>query len=305
MKKLVFGIAVSVIIFAFKPKDDTKIIHSPPEKMATLNGYTKSEANELVKYCVTTSDRSPKHTQVWFRKEIIEAWYTLLLEDKNRGIKADGIRIYISRTKPSNANPIHLNNGIVITSTLHLKDTVINGKTISIHKDYFNHLESSPLFSLNSINGEISHDKNASNGALLFNTCHCDLPDSCAITEHDIPRSVAEKMVHRFRRIPIIRQGSINSRSEWFNMKMIKDLINEMNISGCDGIRIYFARGIQNDYTKRKAKFVITVTSPKNNNTIHEDVFDCKRHAFINKSGGFDNGELCPDHCDGVTLPEP
>jgi len=326
MKKLLFGIFGVLIIFSFKTQKDlkSKVTNGPIEKFSSLNGFSESEAKILVKYCDSTYDHTPKHTQVWFRREIIEAWYELLKADSARGINTDGIRIYISRKQPSDSTPIHYNNGIVVVSTLYSGLVLEDGVRTKIHTDYFNHPSNVSLFNLSAINGEISHDKNSNNGALLYNTCHCDMTEPCIITsDHDIPRSIAEKMVHRFRGIPIFRTGAINAKAEWFDKDMIRILVAEMQEGKDkgedkdDGVRIYFARGINNDYTKHKSEFVIVPTRPEidpvTGNTIHKDYFDCAHRQHTSQytdktdksAGGMDNGELCPTHCQGVTLPQP
>jgi hypothetical protein len=327
MKKLVFGILGILIILSFKaPKDlKNKVINDPPEKFSTLNGFSEAEAKKLVKYCDSTYDHTPKHTQVWFRREIIEAWYELLKADSCKlGINTDGIRIYISRKQPSDSTPIHSNNGIVVVSTFYSGWVPEDGVKVKRHTDYFNHPSDASLFKLSAINGEISLDRNSNNGALLYNTCRCDVTEPCIIaSDHDIPRSVAEKMVHRFRGIPIFRTGAINAKAEWFDKDMIRILVAEMQEGKDtgedkdDGVRIYFARGINNDYTKHKSEFVIVPTRPEidpaTGRTIHKDYFDCAHRQHISQytdktdksAGGFDNGELCPTHCQGITLPQP
>jgi hypothetical protein len=306
MKKSVFVVLASLIIISFKVPHASMITRqtSPKNIVATLNGFTYAQANDSVTYCVSTKDNTPKNTQVWFRREIVEAWYKLLKADIAWGTTPDGIRIYISRPQATSQNPIHYNNRIVVVSTFS-KDTVINNEKITMHKDYYNHADTDALFKLTSINGKASHDKNANNGALLFNTCHCDTK-LCDPSNHAILRSEAEKMVHHFHSIPIFRNGSINSRAEWFELSVIKTLVDDMKIGNDDGIRIYFARGVVHDYTQRKAKFIIVTTKHDSSNTIQVDDFDCNHPAFMMPtlySDGQDNGELCPTNCYGLTLP--
>lgn len=150
-------------------------------------------------------------------------------------------------------------------------------------------------------------------------------------------------MVHHFHRIIIFRKGSINAKAEWFGMDMIRLLLARMKADNNDGVRIYFARGVANDYTKRVAKFVIVRTSqyvkPNTNDTIHKDYFGCNETAQANIpvkhkkplseldklflreysnrnkmqfenlvqnltvfNGSLDNGEVCPNHCQGAIL---
>ncbi|MDB5017444.1 MAG: hypothetical protein JWQ84_2276 [Mucilaginibacter sp.] len=318
MKKLVLiGILGSLVILSFKDKKNVKntLTKDSLDTISTLNGFSESQANAWVTYCVGTADNNPENTQVWFRKEIIENWNKLLQEDSTRGMKTDGIRIYITRRLASNSTPTHFNNGIVIVSTLYAGDTIENGKKVKIHKDYFNHQKTADLYKLKSINGVVSHDNDSTGGALLYNTCHCDIANPCVISsDHDIPRSIAEKMAQHFHRIIIFRNGSINSRAEWFDKTMIKTIVDRMSedtSKHIDGVRIYFARGVDTGSTNRKTKFVIVTTRQFQINAtdiLHKDYFDCAHPLLLSKTtliSTSDNGELCPDHCDGLTLPQP
>lgn len=313
MKKLFIGMFIVLAMVSFKSqknKINTRYSVSL-DTISTLNGLTESQANARITFCVGTADNGPKNTQVWFRKEIVEAWYTLLQADIQNGIKPDGIRIYIGRSLPSSSSPLHYNNGIVVVSTKYNGFTIDStGKRIAIHADYLTHPKNAALFLMSNTIGEVRHDSDSTSGSLLYNTCNCDGP-ACTTTDHDITRSQAEKMVQHFHRIPIFRRGPINSKAEWFGMDMIEELHKEMQDTKCDGVRIYFARGVDTGYTKRKAKFVFVTTTSQNNGSIHKDYFDCSKHQrpLINKimpfdGGGMDNGELCPDHCDGLAFPQ-
>lgn len=323
MKKLlfllVFLISGAVLIISFKPKSSVKNIAliTPSDTISTLNGFTQSKANGMVTFCVGTTDNRPQNTQVWFRKEIVKAWYSLLQADsiRNKG-KTDGLRIYMARTLPTEADPTHSNNRVVVVSTKFLKDSVEDGRTVKLHGDYFKHLDTNYLYKLKDINGDVSHDKDSTNGALLYNTCNCDVKKPCVISsDHDILRSQAEKMVQHFHRIIILRRGPINSQAEWFDMDMIRILLANMKADSIkkgivhDGIRLYFARGVDDDYTKGYSKFVVVTTvpliRPGTTKVIHEDYFECV-HSISKKErqkilgGSFDNGELCPTNCSGL-----
>ncbi|HVW97894.1 MAG TPA: hypothetical protein VHA56_18130 [Mucilaginibacter sp.] len=312
MKKLTLAIITIFTIIAFKP-DRTFKFHnaiSVKDTISTLNGITIPQANARVTLSVGTADKKPANEQIWFRREVVEAWYSLLLADQKRGIKADGIRIYLSRILATPQNPIHRNNGIIVVSTFS-KDTLIDNKDSIIHKDYFTHLDSNKLFKMADIKGKIYFDNDAVNGAALYDVCNCDITTPCSTSsEHEILRSKAESMVQNFRG-SLFRSGAINSTAEWFDIKMLKYLLTKMEEDkDDDGVRIYFARGIDNDYAKGKVKFVFVTTKPGNTTDTHSDYLDCEHFPLINKisdpfTGPTDNGELCPTHCQGITLPQP
>jgi hypothetical protein len=146
---------------------------------------------------------------------------------------------------------------------------------------------------------------------MLYGICNCDITKRCLTqSTHDIKRSVAETMVQSFKGSPF------NVKSEWFDIKMLENLLTEMHDEQDDGIRIYFARGVTNigrPVDIGKARFVVTTTRSVPNTNIHKDFFDCSHPPLATtikdriKPGGpsQDNGELCPSNCDGVTLPLP
>ncbi|MGZ3873665.1 MAG: hypothetical protein ACXVJD_12155 [Mucilaginibacter sp.] len=348
MKKLLLGLLGTVIILSFKPKMDANIKQpiTSSDTICTLNGYSLAEARRMVAYCNTTKDKVPENTQIWFRREIIDSIYALLKLDRSNTTigPPDGIRIYYARTPPSNEYPLHGNNRVVITSTYYSQPaTTETGEIYLSHTDYFEHPKTAGLFKLKNINGVLTNDKDSTKGCLLYNKCHCDNMSSCSIdTNHDIARSKAEKMARHFHRA-LFRNGEINSKAEWFDTLMVHKLVDSMKAHNADGIRIYFARGTDNDYTKRKAKFIIVETHAVarlgKRDTIHKDFFDCNRPfantykkrktifstldlnffttyslrhnismvtlmSQIAAGGGLDNGELCPNHCQGVTLPQ-
>ena len=343
MKKLflpLFGLIVTIIGESFKSEVNIKNECSISDTV-TLNGFTKAEAVERTRACNTTKDNRPQNTQVWFRREIIDSMSSLLKKDSAKGIRTDGIRIYFSRDLK---RPIHENNELIIVSTCYAGIVPDGQKLYRVHLDYFNDLQSSGLFKLKNITGEISHDKNSKNGALLFNRCHCDTANCEGIDPgHDISRSKGENMVHHFHRIIIFRKGRINARAEWFSMDMIEKLSAYLDKRNMDGVRIYFSRGTDNDETKRVSKFILVPTQQiisSSGDTIHRDFLNCKNIAanipglkkykkqryddeylteyykkqglkslesqkFLDSGGGLDNGELCPNHCPGTTLPQP
>jgi len=329
MKRIGVAIACVLLILAFKSQNVT---HNHKQAAVidsggALNGYSESQANSLVTYCYGTVDNSPVNTQVWFSRKVIEHWYDLLQADSiTKKINSDGIRFYITRRLLSDSNKKHYNNAIVVVSTFYAGDTVKKGVITFKHQDYFDHVNIASPLDKKELQGCVTHYSDSTQGALLYNTCNCDIKTPCIIaSDHTIPRSQAEQMVQHFRRIIIFRNGSINSRAEWFDKGMFKHLINEWKgDTSIDGVRIYFSRGMKKystvtpDSTIGKSKFVMVTTRhykiPNTNNYIHKDYFDCTHGIETGqlmetkrkkgKTGGvYDDGELCPTNCTGATLP--
>jgi hypothetical protein len=282
----------------------------------SLNGVSQANSKTMVQNAVSIIDSTPANTQIWFSRATVDSVYSLLRADSSGAVKPDGIRIYFSSVAPTATSPLHYNNGVVVVSTYKSGVIYQNHIHVAIHTDYFEHSQNAGLFKLGSIGGIISHDSDTSNGALLYKVCNCDTIKPCADTsDHDIKRSLGEKMVQAFYGKPF------NAKSEWFDIAMLRYLVKEIDSENDEGIRIYFARGVPGigkPEDKDKARFVIVTTrpaiNPLTNAAIHKDYFDCihrvlstikVRSIKSGKMGGgtTDNGELCPTNCSGTNLP--
>jgi hypothetical protein len=316
MKKLLI-IATVLLTISCKHKpaiQDPVPVTGDPIAEYSVNGAKQADSKSYVQafhdHWYSSSASGHKNTQIWVRTDVLTAIVALLDYEALHGIvKPDGVRIYFSGISESS-----MEDNLLIVSTYYSGDEPgPNGTTIKIHTDYFEHSQSK-IQNINTViaaNGAtaIYHDDNDTNGALLFNTCNCDNPTPCSIsTGHEILRSKAENMVKHFKGY------SCQTKSEWFDLTMLDKLIQILNKEGDDGIRIYFARNLGDiDPTdKDKAEFIITTTksfTPSGStNSIHQDNFDCSQMAFSEgkkklKGPGQDNGELCPSHCDGTSLP--
>jgi hypothetical protein len=301
----------------------------------SLNGIPYTAASKMVQAAYAANvDPMPANTQIWFSKKSIVAVYNLLMHEDSVGlIKPDGIRIYFSSSDTAaNSTPTHLNNSVVVVSTYwsgRVKNSMGGGYT-KVHTDYFEHDASAGLFGINpdSLAGIVTHYNDATMGTMLYSICNCDNQDTCVTTsDHFIKRGVGETMVQAFQGQPF------KARSEWFDINMLINLFYEMNCSNEDGIRIYFARATSSTDAAYagKARFVIVTTTPTTTTVngqqviIHQDRLSCnctnsglaaKARAAIRYGveqrriakgqpgkGGNDNGEQCPNNCDGVTLP--
>ena len=273
MKKLLLVIGAALALTSCKPGSKTMLSPIDTTKVEeSLNGVSILAADTMIADFIKTQDNSPNNTQVWFDKKVLDSIFTLFTADSLNGItKPDGIRIYLSRTPPTDSVRLHSNTGIILVSTYYAGSRIdpLTNQSIQIHSDYYAHTANAGLFKLSPLilSGTISHDTNDANGALLYDTCNCDSPFK-RVSSHDISRSQAEKMAQSFHKQPF------NAYSEWFDIAMFKHLKPYLDNNG-DGFRIYFARGYNNgDGKTMMNKFVITTT--RNNGSgvsgvIHED----------------------------------
>jgi len=328
MKKL-FLLGVSAILLTSLMLSSFKTARKHNWKSGTsitavseaLNGFSQSAADQMVKNTISENDSTPANTEVWFSKRVVDSVFSLLQQDSlafkldsTSGIKQpDGIRIYFGSTTPTATVPLHYNNNIIVVSTyFNGVDTLGPHNFVEKHHDYFSHPQTAGLFSLDSVGGVVTNDHDTSNGALLYIKCNCDTIKPCITTsDHDILRSIGEKMVQSFPGEPIAAIG------EWFDIGMLRNLVQEMNDENDDGIRIYFARGvsgINQAVDVGKGRFVIVTTkqskNPLTNAAIHKDYFDCVHPITVSVRApgkpagpGQNNGELCPNNCNGATLP--
>ncbi|HWZ04826.1 MAG TPA: hypothetical protein VNX40_14515 [Mucilaginibacter sp.] len=316
MKKLTIGIGaiMCVVLMAASYKTSIKSLHMAVDSSGlvneSLNGILQADADQMVKNALTKADPTPANTQIWFSRQVVENVYDLLREDSTTSFKPDGIRIYFSSTDTAVAAK-HDNYGIVVVSTYFGGLDTVNSQTkIIVHKDYFQHASGAALFKTGGIGGVITHDNDATNGDSLNMVYNSALKDTCvASSDHYITRQEGAEMVLAFQ------GNSLKARSEWFDINMLGNLVKEMKDKNEDGIRVYFARGVDGINSADdvgKARFAIVTTVPGPNSNIHLDYFGCTKcaammmKAALRKKldqGGNDNGELCPSNCDGVTLP--
>jgi hypothetical protein len=103
------------------------------------------------------------------------------------------------------------------------------------------------------------------------------------------------------------KKTTINTNSEWFQLDLLKYLHFQLNSAPsnvvADGVRIYFAKNglnVKNNIKKNRHAFIIVTTQLINGS--HYDNYQCypPKEPFTN-----DNGEECPNNCNGVTLPKP
>jgi hypothetical protein len=276
MKKIIFGTFVIMMASCCKGPSQTDKFHSINPERISLNGIAFATASKMVQNFQDAPGSYSTKTTFHFSNQYIENLDALLNTEG-----ADGIRIYLART--DNA----LSNTIIIVST---KDDGPDAKGLPIHLDYFKH---SAQF-LHTLTANFEENGNDGGDATLFTNPNCP-PESCNVQALNyISCDDASKWVRH------TSEDDINTNAEWFSRDVIDYLNLEVHAAIkagvlADGIRIYLAENSDDD----THKFIITTT--KTDGKYHKDYYECHTPPPSHLT---DNGELCPDHCDGVTLPQ-
>jgi hypothetical protein len=320
MKKLLLLMCIACL---------TASVYSQPK--LCLNGYSLQDAVTMRNLFIRNNTQETKTTCVWFDIKVISRMVDLMASEKGPNNEPiDGIRVYYG-TAANNQN------------TVLLVSTYNTGKTddygITIHQDYFNHADSNVLFKTQGINGVPNNDGSSDGSAVLYSSCGtpCSIDRICNSPPgslHYITRKHGEDMVQTLS----IIASKFNTNCEWFPLC----LFNIIDATKYDGIRIYYGKHPADDGPLHdRDTFVIELTQPYTipgtHTTISKDIFDCtyaqcdtggmdfqikkyfpkyqiisKKHGVIKEIedfktfilvNGFDNGEICPTHCTGLTLP--
>jgi hypothetical protein len=315
MKKIFLLLCIiSVTLTAYSQKN-----------LISLNGYHLNDATTMAYQFITRNTVKPSPECVWFSKDVIHKMLVLLNTEKApNGQMADGIRIYFGF--------VNNQNTVIMVSTYAYSSDNVPSKTK--HQDYFQHDDSNDLFTTTGINGEVYTKALCGNGCLLFQKCVSPCPNDKACDPkklHYITRSRGEKMVGKFGTTPIV------TSSEWFDICLFQAIDDENKY---DGVRIYFGKHLPTDLIDRNKEAFVVVTTTGASPDNQTDDFNCylaqkcinapavlnsyvktylkkvypniskqnlsaKIKSFIAEArlNGQDNGEICPDHCDGLILP--
>ncbi|RYU89371.1 hypothetical protein EWM62_13660 [Mucilaginibacter terrigena] len=252
-------------------KSHLNSLNALPE-LITLNGVPLATADTFVSNFINKPSVYKSPTSIWFSKAYVDSLKALLYKEG-----ADGFRIYFA-TYPNGHN-------VIITST---RETGVP----DTHQDYFEH--SSKFLKTADARGVV--DYTGRKGATLYDPAlKCPGTDNCNATyTHYLKCDEAAARVKNFTNDKFL------TTSEWFDIEVLDNLSKELNgNSSADGIRIYYARNT--NPTKNTHGFVITTTKPSGtNSSTHDDYYTC-----TTKFRDLDNGEQCPNNCNGVTWPKP
>jgi len=281
MKKIIYFIFLSLIVATCKcpsSRDAKKKIvskqFSNPKRM-TLNGILFDDANKMVKDFQKQPRYYNSKISFWLSNKQIDLIDNILDSDG-----ADGLRIYLARDVTDSYN------------TIAIVSTFADGSDNSgfpIHIDYFNHDQNS----LSKILDE--KDDEDGGGATLNTASTCD-DEGCSVyyANHGIKCNDAIGWVKNRNSTDVIK-----TKSEWFETDIIDYLNEELHANPkSDGIRIYLSKSTKDDYHH----FIFVTTEPFNG-TYHKDYYKC--YVTDHRQPVTENGELCPTHCQGPTLPQP
>jgi hypothetical protein len=296
MKKTVLLLMCSVLIYASCKQgggSQTNSLAVTPNKIDsntyTLNGIPFRKANKMVNLFLKDpgSYTDTSQTCVWFSAAALDSMYQTLLRTK-----ADGIRFYFARTIENHKYTV------VAVSTKEVIDSVTKHK---IHADFF---LADTIRNVDA-KGKLGLITPAQGALLYAKTSPCPTtPDTCPKLYHYITCADAYKMVNHYGSDPI------NVTSSWYQISLIEALVKSLKSYNGDGLRVYYARRIRPATprdTVHKHGFALITTAETHK--IHVDYYRCldsipnpnNPHRYL--MGGADNGEECPNNCNGVTWP--
>jgi hypothetical protein len=323
--KRVLLIGITIIVatacfFAIRKIHLSQLTESRTEKLTwnptdiTLNGIPADAADGMVTDFTDDNTSTDKWTTIWLSKPWVDAMSALLdKEQSDAGSNSYGFRFYFAKKA----------NG---------KNTIIIVSTGDGQEDYFEHtsaflddLKANPSHIALYIKENYNGNGNAGDPGERFydDSFNCSgISTPCIFTiGNNIDCEVAHGAVKYFRDHPDHPGNSqkISTTSEWFPLSLLDGLEEELQTPATstvkpDGVRIYFAR----DQTTHRHFFILVPTQANLQiNGSHIDNYDCfgnnsaiKKNAIVNHNdirpnyiSPNDNGELCPTHCQGATLP--
>jgi hypothetical protein len=281
MKKLFVGI---VFVFITMACHTGNLIPPDPNSL-TLNRIKFSDADAMVKdFKKNPSNYDMQNVaNVYYDKAYFHNMANLV-DNKIY----DGIRIYFARDQNGQ-------NTIVIVSTKDGGASTKPGKRI--HNDFFQ-----PLLTYSDgpeqrgIPGKIKD-----NGTLMYNT---NSPCTGVVCDDDNPHYVS--CGDAYVMINVSGSDPITSRGEWFDARLIGKLDSVLQSNPkLDGIRIYYCKRDSSPIVHHG--FVFSLTEPIANGQ-HKDNLECiilGQKKDKHKVDEWDNGEECPESCEGAFWPYP
>jgi len=312
-KPLLVGIAVAIVItllFVIR-----KSFSGPPDKFKienltwdptdiTLNGIPADAADGMVTDFNDNNTSGDNWTTIWLSKTWVNEISALLDKEQNAaGSKSYGFRLYFAKKA----------NG---------KNTIIIVSTENNHNDYFQHtsaflddLRANPShIAQNIIENYNGNGANGDPGERFYDDSYdCSSSVPCVATQYNnMDCTTAHGAVQYFRDHPDHPGNSqkISTTSEWFPLSLLDGLAKELKTTPTltikpDGVRIYFARNQKTHrhffiFVPTQANLLINGSHIDNNNCFGNNTATKKDSLLFSPN---DNGELCPTHCQGATLP--
>lgn len=100
--------------------------------------------------------------------------------------------------------------------------------------------------------------------------------------------------------------GKTDTKSVWYTRDHIAQLLEEMNRSGADGLRVYFGAYGENETYSGQLCLLMVMTEPKGQTGGHkditiEDAADFQARSIDeNRTRDFNVGSPCPPICDSI-----
>ncbi|MCO5950025.1 hypothetical protein [Mucilaginibacter flavidus] len=303
MKKLALGILFVSIAFGFtlnggKALSNALAISKTDSLFkSTLNGLPIGLADTMISNFINDNRSFHKRTSIWISKK----WIYKVVALQQEHAEIDGLRIYFA--KYANGR-----NTIAIVPTKRSVSSFNSNDKDNITKYYHVDYDVKDTTSyFNTSAAEVTDEYHLIRGANLYRKSPCITPDTCLLTGiNNITCGNAYMAVADFKKRALLKKNTVNTNSEWFPIGVFSALKAELDSATYkmpdkpgSGIRIYFGK------LKKRNNLIIVTTQDINN--IQTDYYKC-----YNLSANFkkikditDNGEQCPNNCNGVTLPKP
>lgn len=324
MKKLLIGICVISIIASCGPKKSgtssaAQLAQDSARKalnavrssvlstkqslsglnLFTLNGIPLGRADAMVNSFLTYkgSYYSSIPTCVFFSQTAFQKMNSIIANPLY-----DGFRVYFARTVPDGEYTI-----VILPTEDGGEDPTDPSTTDKRHIHNDSYLHSDPSMPNVDLNGELG-SVTPTEGALLYGSTSPCPPgaDHCPPGPHYIPCSKAYKMATNFS------VDEINATAEWYDKGIIDQLSKKISTNG--GVRVYFARQLNPIPPDNIARHCFLFVLTQKSNNIQLDDYACfvltpnaqyikNQIGIRGDGGGTDNGEECPNSCEGVTWP--
>lgn len=297
------------------PQPLLKMAAPAADDSVSLSGVPKTDAGNMIKdfYANSLGKLTPKkEVSVWFKASDVKGMYDVLTKDRSlvegdKVGKTDGFRVYFV-SQSANKNEL----SVILVATKYAGNE--KGSNTRLHADYYHDKKSSA--SLGQANYGDRKTGDCDGGAQVYKPCaDCGVDVDCQVAPtHRVSRKFAQSMVSKFGVNPI------NTRSVWFSYELLQSLVSSSLLKNMTGIRIYYGnygdtdssgktRSAGDDHKNRDTFILMPTVASKNTagRNIDLDKIDClpkggnKAKTLEDPTGGgdggYNNGEICPSHC--------
>jgi len=296
------------------PQSLLKMAAPAADDSVSLSGVSKTDATSLIedfRANIFGKVVPKKEVSVWFKASDVKGMYDLLTKERAQVAdgkvgQVDGFRVYF-------VNELTNKDGLSVI----LVATKYSGNDkagVKLHRDYYHDKASSTTLGKPNYGDRKLGD--CDGGAQVYKPCtNCDVDVDCQIAPtHRVSRKYAQNMVSKFG------VNKINTRSVWFSYDLLQRLVSSPTLKNMTGIRIYYGNYGDTDSSgkirpagdehKNRDTFILMPTITSKNSAgrdIDLDKIDCLPKTGGAKmlqqgqngggDGGYNNGEICPSHC--------